>query len=262
MLCGWAPACSEARKKTLTDTLVVRPLVHIYIWSLKKWSHWINHVASLVVNYSPDSPLPSLLVGRWDKYLVDTCHWNDCSLTCSQTIHMARLTWGTFFFWLHWKTCKILVPWLGIELVPSAMKAWRPNHWTTREFSFLRHFFIYFWLGEGFVAACGFSLVAVHGLLTAVASLVVAHGLERTGLVVLRHVGSSQTRDWICVPYTARQILNQWTNRAAPWTCSMKKISRAPSDRVLELTENSPGLCFELISSWWFTTQVKVSLFL
>ena len=150
MLCGWAPACSEARKKTLTDTLVVRPLVHIYIWSLKKWSHWINHVASLVVNYSPDSPLPSLLVGRWDKYLVDTCHWNDCSLTCSQTIHMARLTWGTFFFWLHWKTCKILVPWLGIELVPSAMKAWRPNHWTTREFSFLRHFFIYlFLIGRG-----------------------------------------------------------------------------------------------------------------
>ena len=31
--------------------------------------------------------------------------------------------------------CGILVPWLGIEPRPSAVRAWHPNHWTTREFS-------------------------------------------------------------------------------------------------------------------------------
>ena len=30
-------------------------------------------------------------------------------------------------------TCGILVPRAGIELGPSAVKAWSPNHWTTRE---------------------------------------------------------------------------------------------------------------------------------
>ena len=30
--------------------------------------------------------------------------------------------------------CRILVPQTGIEVKPSAMKAWSPNHWTAREF--------------------------------------------------------------------------------------------------------------------------------
>ena len=30
--------------------------------------------------------------------------------------------------------CGILAPWPGIELEPMAVKAWSPNHWTTREF--------------------------------------------------------------------------------------------------------------------------------
>ena len=30
--------------------------------------------------------------------------------------------------------CRILVPWPGIEPWPSVMRAWSPNHWTTREF--------------------------------------------------------------------------------------------------------------------------------
>ena len=29
----------------------------------------------------------------------------------------------------------ILVPWPGVEPVPSAVKVWSPNYWTTREFS-------------------------------------------------------------------------------------------------------------------------------
>ena len=38
------------------------------------------------------------------------------------------------FFCTHCTVCRILVPWLGIELGPSAVKAWSPNHWTAREF--------------------------------------------------------------------------------------------------------------------------------
>ena len=64
-----------------------------------------------------------------------------------------------------------------------------PLHWQVDSFFFkinLFILFIYFWLHWVFVAACGLSLVvvsggllfvAVHGLLIAVASLVVEHGL-------------------------------------------------------------------------------------
>ena len=36
-------------------------------------------------------------------------------------------------FWLHHAACGILVRWPGIEPMPSAVGAWRLNHWTTRE---------------------------------------------------------------------------------------------------------------------------------
>ena len=40
----------------------------------------------------------------------------------------------SFCFWLHHAACGILVPQLGIEPTPSAVKAQSPNHWTVREF--------------------------------------------------------------------------------------------------------------------------------
>ena len=45
-----------------------------------------------------------------------------------------------FNFWLHWVACGILIPQPGIEPMPSAVKAWSPNHWTSREVSQLIHF--------------------------------------------------------------------------------------------------------------------------
>ena len=39
-----------------------------------------------------------------------------------------------FFFWLNQEACGILVPLPGIKSGPSAVIAWSPNHWTTREF--------------------------------------------------------------------------------------------------------------------------------
>ena len=39
-----------------------------------------------------------------------------------------------FFFWPHPASCGILVPQLGIEPTPLAVKAQTANHWTSREF--------------------------------------------------------------------------------------------------------------------------------
>ena len=60
---------------------------------------------------------------------------------------------------------------------------------------------------------------AVHGLLTAVASLVAERRLSSCGahgLVAPWHVGSSQTRARTHVPRICRQILNHCATREAP----------------------------------------------
>ena len=38
------------------------------------------------------------------------------------------------WFWPGHEACGILIPWLGVEPVPLAVKVWNPSHWTTREF--------------------------------------------------------------------------------------------------------------------------------
>ena len=111
--------------------------------------------------------------------------------------------------------------------------------------------FIYFWLHRVFVAACwlfsgcgeqGLLFVAMHGLLIAVASLVVEHGLQACRLQQLQHMGSvvvahglfsagsavvvhrlscsryvesSQTRAQTHVPCIGRRIFNHCTTREA-----------------------------------------------
>ena len=82
----------------------------------------------------------------------------------------------------------------------------------------------------------GLLFLEVHGLLIAVASLIVEHRLQargpqqlwlagsraqaqqlwHTGLVAPRHVGSSRTRACTHVPCIGRQILSQCTTREAP----------------------------------------------
>ena len=39
------------------------------------------------------------------------------------------------YFWLHCVACGILVPWSGIETVPSLVEVEALNPWTTREIS-------------------------------------------------------------------------------------------------------------------------------
>ena len=55
-----------------------------------------------------------------------------------------------------------------------------------------------------------------------------AQQLWHTGLVSLRHVGSSWTRDQTCVPCIGRGILNHWTTREVPrHKCILPKVSKA-----------------------------------
>ena len=56
-----------------------------------------------------------------------------------------------------------------------------------------------------------FPLVSVHGLLIAAAPV-----LWNTGLVVPRHVRSSQSRGWTGVPCLARVTLNHWATKEVP----------------------------------------------
>ena len=88
----------------------------------------------------------------------------------------------------------------------------------------------------------GYSLIAESGLLIVVASLLAEHGLQgslaqvaellpgcraqaqqlwHTGLVTLRHVGSSQIRDQNCVSCTGRWIL--YTERPGKPHCHFFK---------------------------------------
>ena len=78
------------------------------------------------------------------------------------------------------------------------------------------YFFTYLFLAVlGLHCCMGFSLVAVHGLLIVLASLICdssasAHRLNSLwcmGLIALHHVGSSQIRDQTQVSCVDRQIL-------------------------------------------------------
>ena len=122
--------------------------------------------------------------------------------------------------------------------VPSLLHSGKQSDLTDKsgKFFFLNKFiyFIYLFLAVLGLCYCtrafsscgewGLPFVAVRGLLIAVASLVVEHRLQvhglqqlwRTGLVALRHVGSSWTRAQNRVPCIGRWILNHCTTREVP----------------------------------------------
>ena len=62
----------------------------------------------------------------------------------------------------------------------------------------------------------GLLLVALCGLLIAVASPVAGHRLCSAGLVALKHVEYSRTRDRTYVPCIGRQNLNHWATMEVP----------------------------------------------
>ena len=56
-----------------------------------------------------------------------------CSLACGlfpdQGLNLCPLNWQADSY----PSCGILVPWPGIKPRPSTVRAWSPNHWTTRK---------------------------------------------------------------------------------------------------------------------------------
>ena len=49
-----------------------------------------------------------------------------------------------FFFWLHWASCRIIVPLPGIELMPPTLEAQSHNHWAAREVPILIFYYLFY----------------------------------------------------------------------------------------------------------------------
>ena len=67
----------------------------------------------------------------------------DGSFESLRKVHSTCLHWPPvpfspsrwlFFFWPYRMACGVLLPWPATEPMPSAVKSWSTNHWTTREF--------------------------------------------------------------------------------------------------------------------------------
>ena len=138
-----------------------------------------------------------------------------------------------------WLTC-LLHAKFSIWLWPHSMQVFLFTHFLVSRFFFFLILFLYFWLHWVFIATCGLSLVAarggyslvlgfwwagfpLRGLLSLQSTGPRACRLQELGckgLVAQRHVGSSQTRDWI-VLCTGRQMLNPWAKRRILSWCFM-----------------------------------------
>ena len=131
---------------------------------------------------------------------------------------------------------------------------------------------IYLWLGWIFVAAYQLSLVAVHGFLIAVASLVMEHEvwaqkLRHMGLVTPWHVGSSQPRDRTNISCIGRRMLKYWTtrevlglrSRRACWSLASMKEYRtcAKGQRESCVVEGEVGITAE--KSGWEEGKLRKS---
>ena len=185
------------------------------------------------------------------------------------------LTGNIVFFWC--------LP-LAAFLIPAF--SWFPIPLPPTSFFFSFFFFTYFWLCWVFVAARGLSLVAVSGGATlrwgawaycggfslqstgsrllgfsscsARASVVVAHRLSScdTGLVALRHVESSWTRDWTHVPCIGKRIPNH---------CATTPYFFDPSSLKVTHTEGFPrylakinGSCLQFSQQPIFASDITL----
>ena len=84
-----------------------------------------------------------------------------------------------------------------------------------QESDFFLYGFIYGWAGSS--SQCvGFSVLWLLLLLSVDARPCGLQLLRGIGLVALRRVASSQTRDGTCVACTGRQMLSPWTTRGVP----------------------------------------------
>ena len=89
-----------------------------------------------LIDISNVIPFPTCLLSHFSYFMV---------LLVFVLVLMPLLCWicgvvsffcsHLFLLFCPWYTAiGIVVPWLGIECMPSAVMAWSPNHWTTRKF--------------------------------------------------------------------------------------------------------------------------------
>ena len=82
---------------------------------------------------------PQCLRGhRWGAEM-ESCCWGDGNRP--RINNTSYFCCCCFVFRTHHEAYGILVPWPGIEPMPSAVKMWSPNHWTSREFP-IAHFIL------------------------------------------------------------------------------------------------------------------------
>ena len=81
---------------------------------------------------------------NWKKNWKWLQYYFDQEINWFSGVFLGHNFFLSFFFWLDFTACGILVPQPGIEPMPPAMGVWSPNHWTTQELSgtqFLENFF-------------------------------------------------------------------------------------------------------------------------
>ena len=98
--------------------------------------HWRCHC--LPPRWQKPPPFNSTGIGTsiWDTRSTNTVTAH-CQQQLGQTHGNILRFCFVLCFWLCCAACGILVPRPGIEPAPSAVKARSPDHWTTREFSFV-----------------------------------------------------------------------------------------------------------------------------
>jgi len=90
-----------------------------------EWLNWTERPCNVALRSGAPSATPASL-----SLSLPTTPPSASEITSIPTFKI-NLKKKFFFFWPHYATCGILVPWLGTGTMPPALEAWSLNHWTT-----------------------------------------------------------------------------------------------------------------------------------
>ena len=121
---------------------------------------------------------------------------------------MVLKPYAPFFFLLHHLVCGFLAPWPGIKPRPVVVKAWSPDHWTTKEFLFLKVPLDTVHLKSTF----GPLPTKVH-IVKALVFPVVMHGCESWTIKKAEHRRIDPSELW----FWRRLLRVLWTSRLNQW---------------------------------------------
>ena len=83
------------------------------------------------------------LMAMWKPGMLQSMGSQSWTRLSDWTELNGQITPPVLFFFFRCMTCRILVPWPGIELMPPAVEAWNPIHWTVREVLEQPHFWLF-----------------------------------------------------------------------------------------------------------------------